>query len=350
MKNKLAILGCLILLNFTLKAQMKVGDNPTVINSASLLELETTNKGLVFPRVSLTNVASSLPLPAGLLTGTVVYNTNAAIVNGNGIGLYLWGGSVWTSVNTGSTSATAWSLTGNAGTSYATNFIGTTDNIGFRIRTNNLQRILVDSLGDVAIGSTAFNPNNRERLLVDYGTTTSHTVANFRGSINDYFQMNIQNTSSGNKASSDFVATADDGTDLTYFVDMGINGSNYASDPENWGTQHDAYFYSNSKNLLIGTQADNSDVYFLLGGGQTKSNTALQIKGPQGTIVVGKGDNLLNVPVVGNTIRGPNANITAVNLAGGDLSLTRGRAYGYGKGRKTLILTGRATSGGRHRG
>ncbi len=77
----------------------------------------------------------------------------------------------------------------------------------------------------------------------------------------------------------DYVATADDGTDSTFFVDMGINSSHYATDPENWGTQHDAYFYSNSKNLLIGTQADSSDIYFLLGGGQ-KSNTALQINGP----------------------------------------------------------------------
>ncbi len=225
----------------------------------------------------------------------------------------------------------AWSLTGNAGTSYATNFVGTTNNVGFRVRTNNIQRMLIDSLGDVAIGSTAFNPNNRERLLVDYGTTTSHTVADFKGNINDYLQLNIQNTNSGNKASSDFVATADDGTESSFYVDMGINSSSYNPSPENWGNQHDAYFYSNSRNLLIGTQADNSDVYFLLGGGQIKLNTALQIKGPSGVIVVGKGEST-DTPV-GNIIRGPNASPSVPNLAGGDLSLTGGGSTGTAKRR-----------------
>ena len=47
--------------------------------------------------------------------------------------------------------SSGWSLTGNAGTNYATNFIGTTDNTGFRVRTNNIQRMLIDSLGDVNI-------------------------------------------------------------------------------------------------------------------------------------------------------------------------------------------------------
>ena len=53
-------LPALLLLQFTVNAQMKIGDNPTTINSASLLELETTNKGFVFPRVALTNASSPL--------------------------------------------------------------------------------------------------------------------------------------------------------------------------------------------------------------------------------------------------------------------------------------------------
>ena len=69
---------------------MKIGDNASSINSASLLELETTSKGFVPPRVSLTSVASTSPLPAGLLNGTIVYNTNSSITGGNGTGLYIW--------------------------------------------------------------------------------------------------------------------------------------------------------------------------------------------------------------------------------------------------------------------
>jgi len=146
----------LVFLHFHADAQMKIGDNPTSINSASLLELETTNKGLVFPRLSLTSVSSSSPLPAGLLTGTVVYNTNSSVTNGNGIGLYSWNGSAWVSV-TPSISAAAWGLTGNAGTSASTNFIGTTDAIDFVAKTNNLERLRITSGGNVGIGLT--NPS-----------------------------------------------------------------------------------------------------------------------------------------------------------------------------------------------
>ena len=95
MRIRLYILVCLLYQHVAVHAQMKIGDNSTSINGASLLELETTNKGLVFPRVSLTNVASSSPLPAGLLTGTIVYNTNATVTNGNGTGFYFWNGSNW---------------------------------------------------------------------------------------------------------------------------------------------------------------------------------------------------------------------------------------------------------------
>ena len=147
MKTRLVILSGLFFVQLSAKAQMKIGDHPTTINSASLLELESTNKGFVFPSVSLNNVTSAAPLPTGLLTGTVVYNINGSITGGNGTGLYIWNGTLWMLLSTGSASSTAWSLTGNSGTNYSTNFLGTTDNLSLRIRTNNIQRILADSVG-----------------------------------------------------------------------------------------------------------------------------------------------------------------------------------------------------------
>src|SRR5678816_4447336 len=122
---------------------MKIGDNPKTINSASLLELETTNKGLVFPRVSLSNVTSPAPLPSVLLTGTVVYNTNGSITGGNGTGLYIWNGTVWMYINTGGISSTAWSLTGNNSINAANNFIGTINSADFVVKTNNTERLRI---------------------------------------------------------------------------------------------------------------------------------------------------------------------------------------------------------------
>ena len=48
-----------------------------------------------------------------------------------------------------------WSLTGNAGTNASTNFIGTTDNIAFKIRTNNSVRMTISNGGKVGIGITS---------------------------------------------------------------------------------------------------------------------------------------------------------------------------------------------------
>jgi len=48
-----------------------------------------------------------------------------------------------------------WNLTGNAGTNASTNFIGTTDNKAFKIRTNNAVRITINSSGKVGIGTSS---------------------------------------------------------------------------------------------------------------------------------------------------------------------------------------------------
>ena len=51
--------------------------------------------------------------------------------------------------------AQSWSLNGNAGTNASSNFIGTTDAINFKIRTNNVTRIFVHNNASVAIGNSA---------------------------------------------------------------------------------------------------------------------------------------------------------------------------------------------------
>jgi len=45
-----------------------------------------------------------------------------------------------------------WNLAGNSGLS-ASNFLGTTDNSSLRLRTNNIERILIDNSGKVGIGT-----------------------------------------------------------------------------------------------------------------------------------------------------------------------------------------------------
>lgn len=48
-----------------------------------------------------------------------------------------------------------WNLVGNAGTSSITNFLGTTDNVDLKLRTNNAVRMVVGKSGTVSIGTAA---------------------------------------------------------------------------------------------------------------------------------------------------------------------------------------------------
>lgn len=83
--------ACFILLIFSLDAQVKIGDNPNTINANSLLELESTNKGLLPPRVTLQNVDSVTPLTAPVPAGMLVYNNGGALA----VGYYAWNGTKW---------------------------------------------------------------------------------------------------------------------------------------------------------------------------------------------------------------------------------------------------------------
>jgi hypothetical protein len=103
----------------------------------------------------------------------------------------------WRIVETPSGSGTAgWGLTGNAGTNPATQFIGTTDAQGLILKTNNLERISVESSGDVGIGITAAD----SKLHVANGsagvvTSKSGTVATFESNDNTF--LSLLNPASG---------------------------------------------------------------------------------------------------------------------------------------------------------
>ena len=60
----------------------------------------------------------------------------------------------------------AWSLTGNAGTNPATNFIGTTDAQDWVIKTNNVERIRTETNGIVSIWNGPSNNNTRDFFKV----------------------------------------------------------------------------------------------------------------------------------------------------------------------------------------
>lgn len=131
---------------------------------------------------------------------------------------------------------------------------------------------LQQSDGNVAIGTTVFDTENPEKFLVDCGTTNSVNAIYTKGSINSYFQFNIRNLSTGDQASSDIVMTADNGTETTNFMDVGINGSGYVYAPGNpimTGRSNDCYILASGRDLYITNNSVTDDIIFLVGGTDT---------------------------------------------------------------------------------
>lgn len=98
------------------------------------------------------------------------------------------------------------------------------------------------------------------------GTPLANSAASFFGNVNSFSQVNYQNLNAGTSASTDFVATADNGNDTTNFVNFGINSSTY-----NLGTftitgVNEAYLYSQSTSLAIGTATAGAFTKFFQGG------------------------------------------------------------------------------------
>lgn len=94
-KNKLLF----VVLFFTIlfsplihKAQVKIGNDAININKNAILELETTNKGFLLPRIALTATTIAAPLTA-FVEGMAVYNTNA--INDVSPGIYYSDGTKW---------------------------------------------------------------------------------------------------------------------------------------------------------------------------------------------------------------------------------------------------------------
>jgi len=89
---------------------------------------------------------------------------------------------------------------------------------------------------------------------------TDNTAQTDTGNIVGFYQHNIKNTNSSVGASSDVIATADNGNDTTHYVDMGINSSGGGIAP--FIGANEGYIYSATDSLNIGALGSNSKLNF----------------------------------------------------------------------------------------
>ena len=160
--NKLLLYSIILCSSFYSYSQ-NVGINGTgaAPNASAMLDVSATNKGLLIPRVALTAANSNSPIGASITTSLLVYNTATAGAGTNAVspGYYYWDGAKWVS-----TGGNDWKITGNAGTTSGTHFLGTTDNVTLDFRTNNTIRASFLNTGQFVVNTTTLLGTEQMRV------------------------------------------------------------------------------------------------------------------------------------------------------------------------------------------
>jgi hypothetical protein len=147
--NRTLITTLLVLFSLLTNGQVAINTTGVQANSSAMLDVSSTEKGLLIPRMTQEQ-REAIPSPT---TGLLVYQTD------NTAGFYFYGSSSWIRLdNEGSN----WGLQGNEGTSTFTDFIGTTDETDLVFRINNNERMRLSKKGQLI-----FSGNGRSIFIGD---------------------------------------------------------------------------------------------------------------------------------------------------------------------------------------
>jgi hypothetical protein len=160
------ILAVIFLTITTLKAQVGIGT--TTPDPSAVLDVTSTNSGLLIPRVTLSSNTDVTTIPAPAIS-LLVYNTGFSPN-----GYYYWNGTSWIQLATAAASGD-WSLLGNTGTTAGTNYLGTTDAVDIRFKTGATDRWNIShtnsgqlqsySLGSATVPSYSFQTDQNTGIF-----------------------------------------------------------------------------------------------------------------------------------------------------------------------------------------
>ena len=194
------------------------------------------------------------------ITSGVVTLTNAPILSGNplitgNLSLYA------TTSNLISTGSRIDTLSGNLITT------------GSRIDTLSGQVVFITGGNQTISGVKTFANSGVFSLSGISPLNVANNPLSIVGSGNSYIQLNIQNRATGTTATADLVITANNGTDTTNYINLGINNSGYNDSTFSNGSGLDGYLFINGGDLDIGTQTVGRSIEFHAGG--TTANKAI---------------------------------------------------------------------------
>lgn len=99
------------------------------------------------------------------------------------------------------------------------------------------------------VGTGSLDVESPEALHVE--VSGSYNIARFDAFNNSYAQLHFQNKSGHHFASTDIVATANNGTETNHYMNLGINSENYDGGYVGYG--NDAYLLNVGKDMFVGT-------------------------------------------------------------------------------------------------
>jgi len=170
--------------------------------------------------------------------------------------------------------------------------------------------LIVSGGGGYLQGNTVTGNDGLYAGSANFTPLGSNVVAQFGANSNSYSQINFQNINDGSLASTDYILTANNGDDTTYFVDLGITSNNH-SDSAFFGdtsTANDAYLYvvasaatgpsgTGTGNLILGSTNGNIKMFV----GNTAQANVVQTISSTGVDIVGNvvADNVLVTASIG---------------------------------------------------
>jgi hypothetical protein len=190
MKQKSILITMIIICAaLRLSAQIAVTTDGSAPDNSAMLDVKSTSKGMLIPRMTLAQ-RNAIASPAA---GLILFQTD------NTPGFYFNAGTavapVWTFLTNN-----GWSITGNGGTNPALNFIGTTDNNPVNLRVNNQKAGKVGSDGPVFLGYQAGNSNTANYSTgIGYQAMFANTTGNYN-SATGYYSLFNNTTGAGNTA------------------------------------------------------------------------------------------------------------------------------------------------------
>lgn len=194
--KKLFSIGVLLCSIITATGQVKIGNNPSIINGDAILELEHTTKGMLLPRLALTSTIAAAPLAAHT-AGMIVYNT--ATTGDVTPGYYFNNGTVWLRI-TANVGTEPWyaQTTGTGATSNIEN-IYHNGKVGIGLTTVPTQRLEVigNIKGDRFLGYGAGGNSFNSAVGLD---ALLNNTTGFANEANGYFALTSNTMGYGNTA------------------------------------------------------------------------------------------------------------------------------------------------------